>query len=433
MDYKTKEKIVKKLEMGKFLFLIYTALSPLLTIGYLCFLIFTPRRGRIAKLGNELKERLSIKLPNAPKGSIWFHAASMGEVKAISVFAPKLAKKLNKDFFITTSTATGKKEAIKLTPHVSLAPIDFYPFICRLIKKTKPAMLVNAETEIWPASFYLAGKNNIPIYMVSARISESTYKLYEKLKPLTALIFSGVKKVLCQSEADAKRFIKLKGLENKVSVKGNLKYDQTSQSAENKEIERLVQYFAENSNIITAGCTHPEEEPIILEAFKQAKKENANLKLIIAPRHLEQIEITKKAIENAGLSYKVWPCAINAELSKEPVLLINKTGILQALYEQSTICFVGGTLDNTGGHNLLEPAIFGKPVLFGPNYKTAKIAGEALLKNKGGFIVHNANEIANITVNLNSNKNIWLKASEASSQTIKELQGATQRILDEIN
>ena len=419
--------------MGRFIFILYTAAAPLLAAGYLFSLIFTPRRGRLAKLGPELKERLAVELPALPKNALWFHAASMGEVKAISVLAPRLAEKLDKDFFITTSTATGKKEALKITKNVSLMPVDFYPFVKKLIEQAKPAMLINAETEIWPAAFHLADKYGIPVYMASARMSQGTFSLYKKLSPLTEYIFRGVRKVLCQTEADAERYRRLKGLENKVYVTGNLKYDQTAAAKENTEIKELIRIFNPDSKpLFTAGCTHPEEEETILEGYKKAIADIPGLKLIIAPRHLEQISVTKRNIERSGLSCSLWPDMPAAETEKSSVLLINRTGILQALYSCSTVCFVGGTLDKTGGHNLLEPSLFSKPVLFGPNYRTAKAAGDALIKNKGGFIISTANDLTEILKALVLYSDALAAAENNSGRTIKELQGATQRTLDMI-
>ena len=421
--------------MGRLIFLLYTAMMPMLTTGYLVYLVFTPRRGRLAILGGELKERLSISLPDIPPGAIWFHAASMGEVKAISVLAPMLSKKLGKDFFITTSTATGKKEALKLTKNAWLVPIDFYFFTKRFIEKTRPSMLINAETEIWPAAFVLARQNNIPIYMASARISPGTFKLYKVLSPLTSFIFQGVRKTLSQSDDDATRFLQLKGLEKKVFTTGNLKYDQNPVAAENPAINELMKTFCpDNYPLFAAGCTHPEEEPAILQGFKSAKEKIPGMKIVIAPRHLEQINLSRQNIENAGLKYAVWPDMPVSDIAtaKADVLLINKTGVLQAIYRHSAICFVGGTLDKTGGHNLLEPALFGKPVLFGPNYRTARVAGNALSRNKGGFIVKNSSEIADMLEKLCGNEKELNEASINSTKTLHELQGATERTLAEI-
>lgn len=436
MAYKTKKKIKQQKHlklMGRFIFILYTAAAPILAAGYLFSLIFTPRRGRLAKLGPELKERLAVELPALPQKALWFHAASMGEVKAISVLAPLLAKKLDNDFFITTSTATGKKEALKITENVTLMPVDFYPFVKKLIEQTKPVMLINAETEIWPAAFHLADEYGIPVYIASARISQGTFSLYKKLSPLTEYIFRGVRKVLCQSESDAERYRRLKGLEGRVYVTGNLKYDQTSAAEKNTEITELMRIFNPHSApVFTAGCTHPEEEGIILEGYKKALEHIPELKLVIAPRHLEQISITEKNIRNAELNYTVWPDSPAAETAKSSILLINRTGVLQSLYSCSAVCFTGGTLDNTGGHNLLEPALFSRPVLFGPGYRTAKIAGDALVKNKGGFIIRTADDLAKKLKSLILHPEALAETEKNSYRTLKELQGATNRTLNMI-
>lgn len=419
--------------MGQIIFVFYTVTAPVLITAYLIFLAFTPRRSRIKRLNSELDERLAINIPEIPQNLIWIHAASMGEVKAVSEFAKRLSQKLNTDFFITTSTATGKKEAVKLTPYVSLVPIDFYPLISKFTNKLNPKLLIIAETEIWPAMFVNAFKKNIPVYFVNARISKKTLKLYETLGPLTRFIFKGVKKVLCQSKTDMQRYETLLMSENKVYNTGNIKYDQTQASASSEEeIKSLFDKIKwKDSHIFTAGSTHTEEEPVIVQAFKDSKNTVKDLKMILVPRHLEQMHRTIKLLRDNNLDFTIYSGENSIEKeTKSDILLINKTGILQQLYRYSHICFVGGTLDNTGGHNLLEPSLFSKPVLFGPNYKTAQIAGEELINEKGGFIVKSSRELSDKLNSLLSDKEFLSTTGNNSFKALKNLQGATERTLN---
>ncbi|PIU20379.1 MAG: hypothetical protein COT18_02630, partial [Elusimicrobia bacterium CG08_land_8_20_14_0_20_59_10] len=377
--------------MGYLILLLYSLLAPVIAVFYALFFLLSPRRALMKSLGGELGERLDISVSPAEGRPVWLHAASLGEVKAVSKLAPELAAALKAPLLITVSTSSGRTAAARLTPQARLAPLDFYPLVARFIKLHRPRLLVVIETEIWPAMFIAASKAGVPVYLANARISPGTLALYRVLGPFSRLVFSGVKQVLAQSGADALRFRSIPGLEEKVTVTGNLKHDQLGASGAGAEKVRQFLKTAgwEGLPLFTAGSTHPAEEPLLAEAYLEAKKHIPGLKLALVPRHPERLAETQAALRGRCVEYTKWT---SGETARD-CIVVDAMGLLQAFYAVSAACFVGGTLDDTGGHNLLEPALFSKPVLFGPNYRNARAAAEALLKEKGGFLVGTAPEL----------------------------------------
>ncbi len=414
--------------MGFILLLLYSLLAPLIAALYAVFFLLSPRRSLMKSLGGEVRERLGLGEPAEGPRPVWIHAASLGEVKAVSKLAPELAKAFNAPLLFTSSTASGRAEASKLG-EARLAPLDFYPCADSFIGRRRPLMLVVAETEIWPATLYAAARAGVPVFMVNARISQKTFSLYRALWPLTRLAFSGVKQVLAQTAADAGRFRLLAGLEGRVTETGNLKHDLLGVSAAGQD---KVREFLEASDwhgcpVFTAGSTHPAEEPVIIEAWLEARKKVSNLKLVLVPRHPERLSESEAALRKASAAYLRWSSPVVHYGSD--CLLVDEMGLLQAFYAVSDVCFVGGTLDDTGGHNLLEPALFAKPSLFGPNYRNARHAGDALIKGKGGFLAETAPQLAEILTSLLTDRAAMTAAQLNSSKVLASLQGATARTM----
>lgn len=417
--------------MGYPLLLIYSLLAPAIAALYALFFLLSPRRALMKSLGGELAERLGLGAPACAGRPVWIHAASLGEVKAVSKLAPELAAAFKAPLLLTSSTASGRAEGAKLGA-ARLAPLDFYPAAAHFIRKNRPLMLVVAETEIWPATLYAAARAGVPVFMVNARVSESTLSLYRALSPLTRLAFSGVRQVLAQSPGDAERFRRLAGLAGKVSETGNLKHDMLGLSAAggDKAREFLDASDWDGAPIFTAGSTHAEEEPVIIEAWLAARKKVPHLKLVMVPRHPERLAGAEAALKRAGTPYMRWSDHIVPEATD--CLLVDAMGLLQAFYSVSQVCFVGGTLDDTGGHNLLEPALFSRPVLFGPNYRNARQAGDALIKEKGGFLTETAPEMAEKISQLLTDQAALAAAKSGAARTLAGLRGATQKTVSSI-
>ena len=414
--------------MGYLLLIIYSLLAPVIAVFYAAFFLLSPRRALMKNLAGEVSERLGLGEPDKGSRPVWIHAASMGEVKAVSKLAPELSKAFKAPLLVTSSTASGRAEAAKLGAVARLAPLDFYPCAASFISRHRPLMLVVAETEIWPATLYAAARAGVPVFMVNARISEKTFSLYHALWPLTRLAFSGVKQVLAQTAADAGRFRLLAGLEGLVTETGNLKHDLlgVSASGQEKTKEFIKAAGWAGCPVFTAGSTHPEEEPVIIQGWLKARKKIPALKLVLVPRHPERRLETEAALNKAGAAFIKWSSGARPGAD---CLVVDTMGLLQAFYAVSDICFVGGTLDDTGGHNLLEPALFSKPALFGPNYRNARHAGDALIKGKGGFLTETAPKLTEILDLLLSDQAAMAAACANSSKVLTSLRGATARTL----
>jgi len=416
--------------MGYLLLLIYSLLAPLIAGLYALFFLLSPRRSLMKALAGELKERLALSLPSFEAPPVWVHAASMGEVKAAARLAPELSALLKAPLLFTSSTAAGRAEAARLGAQARLAPLDFYPLAAALIASARPRLLLLVETEIWPATLYAAARAGVPVFMVNARISPSTALLYRCLGPFSRLAFSGIRQVLAQTETDAARFARLPGLKDKVSVTGNLKHDMLGISAagQDKVNEFIAAAGWAGAPVFTAGSTHPPEEPVIIDAWLEARQKVPALKLAIVPRHLERLAETEALLRARGVNFSRWSAGAPAA----SCLLVDAMGLLQAFYAVSAACFVGGTLDDTGGHNLLEPALFAKPALFGPNYRNARHAGDVLIKQKGGFLLETAPQLAELLVQLLTVQPAMRAASENSAAALASLRGATEKTINAI-
>ncbi len=422
--------------MGYILLLLYNLFTPLLAIFYLLFFYCSPRRKLLKKLSKELKERFSlIKYPRF-KNPIWIHAASVGEVKALSALLNKLKfNNRNSDIIITSSTAAGRQTAKELTKFSYFLPFDFFPLMFKFITKIRPQTLLIAETELWPNMLYIAGKLNIKTFLINARLSKKSFKSYRLISPLVRLILNDINGILCQSESDARRYGKILGKKKKIECTGNIKYDNIRlNSSKDKEIRKYLDKMNwKKVKIITAGSTWRAEDKIMAKAYLFNKRTILNLKLVLAPRHPETAHETASMLDNVGIHYIKWSDRTNFKYNHDiECILMDEMGWLNDFYSFCDLTFVGGTLVKIGGHNLLEPSLFSKPVLFGSNIENAKEAAQALIKFGGGFMVKTEKDLSGRISLLIKNPALLRSASKMSKKTLDSLQGATEKTVRQI-
>jgi 3-deoxy-D-manno-octulosonic-acid transferase len=338
------------------MYFVYTLFYTLIFILIFPYLIL---RGLFGRHG--ILERLGIisvskKLP-APL--IWFHTASVGEVKALAVILPKL-KKLKPDFSIAVSvvTKTGKRQAKE---SLTQADLIFY----------------------FPLDFPL----------INGRLSQKSFKRYHRIKSFSRLVLSYFDQFLIQSSEDFKRFRELGADESKTKIIGNLKFDRIISGLNGYDKVNLRKKLGllKKDRLIIAGSTHPEEEKIILSAFKRLREEHKELVLLLAPRHLSRLGEIEELLSGCNLSY-IKKSSIREDKEAE-IILLDTMGELEKLYSIGELAFVGGSLIPVGGHNILEPASYGIPVLFGPHIENFKPASELLLKSGGGIVVKDEEEL----------------------------------------
>lgn len=418
--------------MGFILYIIYNVTAPLI-LPAAAFLSFLSPRHSFQENLSALKERLfpaKFKFNSPP---LWFHAASLGEVRSIRKIIERLSTlEPETPILITVSTLTGRQEALKLTPYACVLPADLFFLVKKFISINKPRALFIIETELWPNLIRITSQR-LPVKLINARISDKTFSRYLKISPLLRYCLSKVVKVAAQSKKDAERYSRFIPSE-KISCAGNIKYDsmEISKDQAEKESEKLSELLPKGLRVIVFGSTHPDEEKIISESFRILTERNESVAFVFVPRHINKVELLETILKEGGMSYSKLSSLKKGECSINPLLIVDEIGILPAFYSLGEICFVGGTLDSTGGHNVLEPSIFSKPVIFGPNFANAAEAAERLIENKGGFIVKDSHELAARIRILLNDRHALKKAGENSRKALDSLKGATARIILEI-
>jgi len=355
---------------------------------------------------SSLKERIPFGLSrylvvNSSLGSIqsnliWFHAASVGEVQGI---APLIKTFLNegpgRKILITTTSLTGKARAKEIFPQaiVSLSPLDSCFLLRSFLLKYSPRLLIINETEIWPNMILSASSFKVPVFIVNARISDKSFPRYYFFKSLLGTLFSRIDKIFAQSKIDKERLESL-GAGN-VEVLGSTKYDVDVGLPRNEKADFWNSYADKSSGlmVLTAGSVREEEEDGIIAAFKELNKSFPELRLVLAPRHPERFSRVAMKLAQNKISYRERSGFDKSFNGGESVLLLDTIGELLFAYSVCDVAFVGGTLCPIGGHNILEPAYFSKPILTGPYLMNVRSISELLLENQAIIIVRDHSEL----------------------------------------
>ena len=373
--------------------LIYTGLLYLLLPLALLRLYWRGRRDPGHR--QRWRERLGW-IPLLPEGSLWIHAVSVGEVRAaLPLIRALLARYPDQPLLVTTTTLTGSRQVQEALGDRVLhvyAPYDLPGPVARFLHHTRPRIAVIMETELWPNLLRQCAANGIPVLVANARLSERSARGYARIRPLTASLLWDVTLIAAQAEADAERFRALGA--PRVEVVGNLKYDlklpdELLEQGRTLRCERL----GENRPVWIAASTHAGEDEPVLEAFAQLRTHWPDLLLLLVPRHPERFDGVAVLCQQRGFNVvrrsDQQPCR-----PETAVFLGDSMGELLRFYAAADLAFVGGSLVPTGGHNVLEPALLGLPVLFGPHMFNFTEAGARLLKAEAAVQVANAAELA---------------------------------------
>ena len=356
---------------------------------------------------------------------VWFHAASVGEVNASEKLVSAIkARWPEKKIIVSTYTATGNamaREKLKADAVIYL-PIDI-PFIVRkVMERLNPAVLIIMETEIWPNLINEANVLNAPVVLVNGRISDSSYGKYRIIKGLLRVVFSKMSLVMTQSDEYRSRFINLGADERRVQTVGNIKFDM--------DIKELDLKFMNNwqGPLFIAGSTREREEELILDCYVSLSKKYPDLKLVLAPRHIERANEIEGLLKEKGLQYEKRSQVKNK--INAPILLLDTLGELSSIYKYASIVFIGGSLVPRGGQNLLEPALWGKPVLFGPYMENFRESAAILGEAGGGLKVRNSSELAEKVDMLLSDADYCKTTGEKAKEAVLKNQGATARTVE---
>nr|WP_319555512.1 lipid IV(A) 3-deoxy-D-manno-octulosonic acid transferase [uncultured Vibrio sp.] len=400
--------------------LIYTLLlalaSPILLFG-----LYKSKPNK-PKFGSRWKEHLGItpKL-DTDQRPIWIHAVSVGE----SIAAAPLIKALKKQnpeqtILVTTTTSTGAEQVAKLGDLVEhrYMPIDFSFAVKGFLKATNPKQMLIIETELWPNTLNTVHKAGIPITVVNARLSEKSCRNYAKVQPVFNLLHPKLTQVLCQTESDAERFSRLGVDSKKLSVTGSIKFDiQISDDVKAKGKE-LRSALGEQRPVWIAASTHKGEDEQVLNAHNKVLESYPDALLILVPRHPERFDSVFELCQNQG--FQTVRRTSKSEVTESTKVYIGDTmGEMLTLIGAADVCFMGGSLigDKVGGHNVLEPAALGVPVITGPSYYNFTEIVASLSQTGSLSIIENHTQltecIADIFLNPRKITNSPLSATES--------------------
>ncbi|OLF72939.1 3-deoxy-D-manno-octulosonic acid transferase [Pseudoalteromonas haloplanktis] len=360
-----------------------------------------------------------------------FHCASVGEVLAATPLIKALQHEQPQlNILITCNTPAGREQVtvqFKQSVAVSYLPIDFPMATTRFLKRVKPQLLCILETELWPNLMANAYKQNIPVLVVNARLSEKSQQGYEKVAQLTRSIMQSITALASHDKADANRFIELGLPAKKSHVTGSIKFDITPTTAQLDKVASLKQYYKKAERFIwVAGSTHPIEHEFILAAHQQLLETHPDALLIIAPRHLEQFDKVAELLTHSNLSFSR---RSQKNYNNEQVVLADTLGELQYLYGAANISFIGGSLIRRGGHNPLESAAFSVGVLTGPHTYNFDHVYPELIKLKGAHVVENTDELVLALLRLIKNTKACDILGSKAAQCVAKNQGAIAKTL----
>ncbi len=361
---------------------------------------------------------------------IWLHAVSVGE----SMAAVPLIRALHEQYrdvamVVTTTTPTGAETIARMlgdiVQHVYF-PYDL-PFILdRFMATFRPRLCVVLETELWPNLFALCRQRSVPLVLANARLSPRSSRGYRRLQPLCGEVLRDIRYVAAQTEEDAERFLELGANPASVEVLGSLKFDLSLPASLREEAEALRRELGVSRPILMAGSTRAGEEAILLAALRLLTNRIPEVLLVIAPRHPERFAEVIELCHGAGLKLARRsvrePCAADTR-----VYLVDGMGELPKFYAAADVAFVGGSLLPLGGHNVLEPASVGIPVLVGPHtFNFAAIC--RLLDDCGALrVVNDAAELAAASAEWLGDSNERDRLGHLGQDIVRRHRGATER------
>ena len=387
---------------------------------------------RFRKYLPSIRERLGFFESETDASAVWVHAVSVGEVRAVDSLLGGLREQFpQKRVVISTTTATGRALALERSDldRVIYFPLDFPSAVRRCLDRIRPDLIVVAETEIWPNFMRECDRRKIPVFMVNGRISDQSFKHYRLARGWLGSVLRKYRILGMQSEMDADRIRSIGAPKDKVVVFGNLKYDLRGPE---RELESMFKATLNQLQpLIVAASTAAEEEPLVLEAYHRLRETQPGLKLLIAPRLPERFGEVERMLQSKGSTY-VRRSAITPETEPPDILLLDTIGELTSVFEYATLVFMGGTLVPRGGHNLLEPGLFSKPVVFGPHMENFRDMARAFLDARAAIQVADVDGLVHHIRTLLDSPEVAARMGQSARQLVDSNRGATSRFLEAV-
>src|SRR5437667_3510270 len=372
--------------------------------------------------------------------SIWIHAVSVGEALTARALAADLKARYPRlRLFLSTTTIAGQQVARRSLQHVDAVfyfPFDWAFIVRRTLSLVNPRVFIMMETEIWPNLLRVCRKRGVKSVVINGRISSRSYPRYRLIRPFFRRVLADVDRFCMQSEESARRLIDLGADPSRVSVTGSLKFDSLGlpTASHGKPRERVLRFFriSPHRAVIVAGSTFRGEEAAVLRAFARVKSTMPGALAVLAPRQPERFaEVERLAREAGFVTARRSELPIDAE-PRADVIVLDSIGELAQLYQLATAVFVGGSLADHGGHNILEPAVFGKPIVFGPHMQNFREIADAFVTNDAAVQVQSDRELDDLLLALVTDPVRRARLGAAARALVEANRGAKTRTLEVI-
>jgi 3-deoxy-D-manno-octulosonic-acid transferase len=390
------------------------------------------------------RERLGF-LPRAfhqsTPGAIWVHAVSVGETLAVAGLVREIQQRYpDRKIFLSHVTVAGREAGVSRLPGIAgrfLLPLDWASSMRRAFRRIEPELLVIVETELWPNMLRAAREAGTRVMVVNGRISDRSFPRYGWIRFFMRPLLANLDRICAQSEIDAERFLSLGAAPERVVVTGNLKFD--AQPPGHSEVaSRLahVRTATSRSPVLVAGSTMPGEEALLLPAWRKIQQRNPRALFILAPRHPARFEEVAGLLSEGGMKFvrrtqlSLEDEGLRAQIEGAEVLLLDTIGELAGIFELADVVFMGGSLVPTGGHNVLEPAYWAKPILFGPHMHNFRDIAQLLLSQGAAVQVQDAAGLGDELLTLFGQPERRARLGHAARKVLDSQRGATGRVLE---
>lgn len=425
----------------------YRLYSILFTLGLLLMAPYYAWRHRGRRELAGWRERLGS-LPSSfrqdSQGAIWVHAVSVGETLAVAGLVKELQGRYpGRKIFLSSVTTAGREAGEKRLSGIAgrfYLPFDWAFAVRRVLEQIRPSVLLIVETELWPNLLKTANEFGCRTLLINARVSDRSFPGYRRIRPLMRRVLQDLSRICTQTATDAERFKGLGAPADRVMVTGNLKFDGRPPEFGSFGIKmREMLDSANRGPVFVAGSTMPGEEPLVLQSWQTIQKKHPRAFMVLAPRHPARFE------EVVGLLQKTQQLSyirrtnvpqddgeMLHRLASTEILLLDTIGELAETFGIADVVFIGGSLVPTGGHNVVEPAFWGKPIIFGPHMSNFRDVASLFLRAGGAIQVADAGQLADEALRLFANPADAQAMGEKAKGVVNEQAGAALRILSQM-
>ncbi|MBH0177327.1 MAG: 3-deoxy-D-manno-octulosonic acid transferase [Nitrospira sp.] len=366
---------------------------------------------------------------------IWVHAVSLGEAVAAAPLVKALhGRHPEYRYIVTTVTETGREAVEQRLAGVAehrYAPLDLPWVVAGMIDRLRPALYLFVETELWPNLLWTLRARQVPVVLVNGRLSSRSFRRQDVggIRALYRSVLQSISLCLMQSDRDRQRIVALGANPARAHTTGNIKFDQPLPDMSGESSLRRTFGLADQERLILAGSTHSGEEELLVSAYGQIVKAHPSAVLMLVPRHIERVDRVEAMIREAGFTAQR-KSRIGDTAAGPRVIILDTRGELARAYREAVVAFVGGTLIPVGGHNLLEPAVWGTPVLFGPYTDHCAEVAALLDEAGGGRRVTGVEDVVRCVSEWLADQHARDTAGQAAKRVVVDNQGALKRSLE---